>query len=423
MANKTEVLVIGGGAIGLCTAYYLQRAGRQVTLIDKGPIGGACSAGNAGLLVPSHFVPLASPGIVAQGLKWMFSRKSPFYIKPRFSLSLLSWLHQFRAHCNEANVRKGIPVLHQLITESMNLFGELEHEEGVQLERKGMLMLFHSLKGEQGCLALAERARRVGLPMAELDRTALLELEPNVRTAADGAVYFKDDAHLDPVAFMCQIEKQLRGAGASVLGGTEALMMERKGDRISRVATSAGDFEADEVVLAGGAWSPPMVRDLGLNMPVQAGKGYSLTLGGSPQAPTIPMILSEEKVTVTPLGDSLRFAGTLELAGLDDRVNRNRADAILSIIPEYIPGFDASTVASHAIWSGFRPCTPDGLPLIGRPRGFSNFTIAAGHAMIGITLAPVTGRMVADLLDGTTHEAMPALSPNRWAAKESRRAG
>ncbi len=393
--TRVETAIIGGGAIGLACAAALAKRGKQVVLLERGPLGGACSSGNAGLLVPSHVVPLAAPGVIGQGLKWLRDPRGPFGLRPRLSWELMRWVWQFRGHCNAGHVRESVPRLHDMLQESMRLFGELEREHDLEIRRRGMLMVFESDKGERECRALAGRVIACGMDARVLDRAALMALEPGFRGEARGAVHFVEDAHLDPEHLTRTLAGIARAHGAELLERTGVDRLEQQHGRITRVFAGERVLEPERVVLAGGAWSPELVRPLGLHLPVQAGKGYSVTLPATGQSLKTPVILAEHKVTITPLAGQLRFSGTLELSGLDERVNRTRALGILARIPAYLPDFDPGAVED--IWFGYRPCTPDGLPMIGFST-LENLVLATGHAMIGITLAPYTGQRVAELL-------------------------
>lgn len=405
MTQKSDTLIIGGGAIGLCTAYYLAERGLSVTLVERDEIGSACSDKNAGLIAPSHIIPLAAPGIVAQGVKWMFKRKSPFYIKPRLSLDLLSWVWQFMRACSESRMRKSVPVLHELLQTSHALFEQLDKAgviAGCGLSKKGLLMLYKNRKTFETERREAELAREIGLQVNELQPHEIENLETGISTSAVGGVYYEQDAHLQPEAFIMGLRTALEQRGIILLAGVEVTGFEFANGQISSALTPDAKFTADEFVLAGGAWSPDIVRGLGLRLPVQAGKGYSVTVENPKQKPNIPAILVEARLAVTPFSDSLRFAGTMELAGLDPAISRRRVHAMLDAISDYYPNFDTSGLQSAEVWSGLRPCTPDGLPFIGRFKKFSNLVAATGHAMLGISLAPVTGRLVADILTRST---------------------
>lgn len=411
--GKTDVLIIGGGAIGTASAYYLQKAGRQVTVLDQGDIGAACSAGNAGLIVPSHVVPLAAPGVMSQGLRWMMSSKSPFYIRPRLSLDLLRWIWSFRAACSHKRMRASVPVLHQLLQQSLDAFDEIKDELNLDLVKKGMLITWFKEKGEKDCISTAQAARDAGLQVDTLDGKALRDLEPAVNSAAKGGIFFHQDAHLDPSHMVNQMRKAAQEAGAVFHPHTKVIRTEREGNTIRKVITEKEEWLAREVVLCGGAWSPGIVD--GMRLPVQAGKGYSVTLPAKGRIPKIPLIIAEAKVSVTPLGDTIRFGGTLELCGLDGSVNRNRADSILTQAADFLDDFTPADVETGEIWSGFRPCSPDGVPIIGRYPGLDNLIVATGHAMIGISLAPITGSLVTSLATGSQASMdMAPMSPARF---------
>ena len=336
MTVSTDVIVVGAGAIGLSCAYYLNQQGHAVTVVDKGRVGSGCSHGNAGLIVPSHVVPLAAPGVVSQGLKWLFKATSPFYIKPRLSPTLGAWLWRFLRACTEERMRAAIPVMHGLLQTSLDLFEELEAAgiQGAGPERKGMFMVYEGNKGYKDCMRTAELAREQGLVVDELGEQTLRDMEPCLPKATAGGIFFQQDAHLDPAAM------------------------------------------------------------------VSGMRDYSITVDTKGGGPKLPMILAEAKVSVTPLGNQVRFGGTLELSGIDPRINRKRASGLLQAATEMVPGFDSDSIATEDIWAGYRPCTPDGLPIIGSYPGLDNLTVATGHAMVGISLAPVTGKLVGALVDG-----------------------
>jgi len=400
VARKVDVLVIGGGVVGICTARYLRERGRQVAVVDKGEVCSGSSYGNAGLIVPSHSVPLAEPGVIAQGLRWLLRSESPFYIKPRFDRELISWLWKFRRACSRRHVQRSMPLIRDLHLESLRLFEELAacQELDFGFHGRGMMLVCKSEKGLEGVREEARLMQEIGLEAEFLDQAAVQELEPNVRFDVAGGVFYPQDAHLDPARFVRGLARHLEDQGVEIHMSTEVLGLATSGGRITAVETTKGDFAAAEVVLAGGAWSPGIVRDLPLRLPIQPAKGYSVTVERPAACPVVPFVLTEAKVAVTPMGEILRFAGTLEMAGLDLSINRRRVQAILRAVPRYLPDLDPDQLELVEIWRGLRPCTPDGLPFLGRCRAYRNLTVAAGHAMIGLSLGPVTGRLAAQVV-------------------------
>lgn len=412
MPREADVLVIGGGVIGVSAAWYLASRGRGVTLLDRGGIAAGCSHSNAGLVVPSHSIPLAAPGMLGKGLRWMCDPESPFYIKPRLDLDLAAWLWRFARSCREDRVRRAIPLLRDLSRASVALFEELAGRIDFGFTRRGLLLVYRSERGFEEGREEARVLSEAGLAVRILE--APRELVPALREGTAGGVHFLEDAHLDPLRFVRQLAARAELKGVEIRTETEVLGFGRARGRIEIVRTTRGDFRPAEVVLAAGSWSPAVARGLGLRIPIQPGKGYSVTVPSPPDAPRIPLILGEARVAVTPIGNLLRFAGTLELAGMDLSVNRRRVKAIRRAAREYLSGTDGLEPAE--VWRGLRPCTPDGLPLLGRPAGLSNLIVAAGHAMVGLSLGPVTGQIVAQLACGERPPFdLALLSPDRFA--------
>lgn len=410
--RDADVIVIGAGAVGLCVAHTLQAEGAAVTVVSREPAGEGASAGNAGMIVPSHVVPLAAPGVVAKGLRWLLHPESPFYIRPRLSRELAAWLWQFRRHCTAAHVQRAAPMLRDLSLASAALFAPLARAVGdVGFAPSGLLMVYHTGKGQAENLEAAALAEAHGLRVERLDADALGALEPGLRLPAPagpatGAVRYLDDGRVDPDRLLARLADDLRARGVTLAHGFDVTGLATDGRRVTAVETTDGPLPARTVVLAAGAWTPRLTRSLGLRLPVQPAKGYSLTLPA--QGPRLPLILTEEKLTLTPLGDRLRVAGTLALTGYDARVEPRRVAPLRRLAAQYA---DADAVAAAPVWSGFRPCSPDGLPFVGPAPGFDNVVIATGHGMMGITLAPITGRLVADLLGG--HPPSFSLDPLR----------
>ena len=417
MYHKTETLVIGGGAIGICCAYYLHELGKNVTVVEKDNICSGSSYGNAGLIVPSYGIPLAAPGVIVQGLKWMFNPESPFYIKPRFNRELLSWLWKFRGACSENNVRKALPILSGLSSASMELFDDLAALEGIHFgfEKNGIVEIFNTHKGFEKGAKDARRLQEFGIEHKILENDELMQYTQGMRSAAVGGVFFPGDAHLIPDQFVHQLARHLENKGVQLLSSVEVLGFETSGRKVRTVKTTRGDISVAEVILAGGCWSAAMARELKIKVLMEPAKGYSLTYKRPPGFPSIPLAMAEAKVVLTPMSDRVRFAGTLELAGFDLSINKRRLHAILKAVSAYFPDIDTDALELIEIWRGLRPCSPDGMPYLGRPRQYDNAIIAAGHGMLGISLAPITGKIVAQLASGQTPAVdIAALSIERF---------
>lgn len=399
MKNQSDTtLVLGAGVVGVCCAYYLAEEGREVLLLDKGEVCSGASYGNAGLLLPSHSVPLAAPGAMGKGLRWLLDPESPFYIKPRVDPELLTWLWRFAAACKRQRVRKVVPLLRDLQRASLSLYEELVAREGLQCSyaRKGAFMLYNTEQAYEEGLAEANLLSEHGIEFKRLDGEAVREVEPRALPSLVGGVFYPEDAHLSPADFVVGMAQAVERKGVRVHTKAEVIGFDAAPPRITAVRTTRGDFEPAEIVLAAGAWSAELVREIGLRLPVQPAKGYSITVKAPEACPTVPSLLNEVRVAVTPMGETLRFAGTLELTGLDLSINRRRVEAILKGARAYVDGLKDLEVLE--IWRGLRPCTPDGLPIVGRSALYENLILATGHATIGQALGPITGRLVAQII-------------------------
>ncbi|MCY2936798.1 MAG: FAD-dependent oxidoreductase [Planctomycetota bacterium] len=403
---KKRVLILGGGIIGLSAAWHAMRRGFEVTVVDRGgsPRAG-CSFGNAGMVVPSHFVPLAAPGAVWQGLKWMWNPESPFYIRPRLSLALAGWSWRFWRASTAARVRAAAPVLRDLNLASRAIYEEWAAYPAAGpgdfgLQTKGLLMLCRTAHGLEEEAQAAARANELGVPARVLDATAAQAMDPAATLSIEGAVFYPRDCHLDPSRLMAGLEASLQAGGAKLLFNTDITGLLRDGKNLSGARSNHAEFRADQVVLAAGSWSPQLARELGLKIPMQAGKGYSLTLPDPRQLPGICSILTEARVAVTPMGGRLRVGGTMELSGMSEAIAPARVRGIVRSFCQYYPCFNEADFTGIEPWHGLRPCSPDGLPYLGRSEKIPNLVIATGHAMMGLSLGPVTGSLVGQLLDG-----------------------
>jgi D-amino-acid dehydrogenase len=398
-----SVTIIGGGISGLFSAYYLQKAGHQVTIIEQGNFSDGCSFGNAGMIVPSHIVPLAQPGMIAKGLRWMLKSTSPFYVKPRLSLDLMRWGMLFWKHSTEEHVQRSIPILRDLSLLSKKLFQELAASGEVDFgwHERGLLMLYKNADTEHEMAEEAHLANHAGIVAEVLNPQQVQALEPHVKVEVRGGVYYPGDAHITPNLLIKNLVAYLKKVGVQILENEEVIGFEKKGNKITAIQTKNGKQETEELIVAAGAWSPVLSEKLGVSLPLQGGKGYSFMLKNVKNNIEVPAIMLEARATATPMGSDLRFAGTLEVAGTDLSVNMNRVKGIVQGINNYYPEIEVHLPEKEKVWSGLRPCSPDGLPYIGRVRGFANLTLATGHGMMGISLGPATGKLVSEIVIGT----------------------
>jgi D-amino-acid dehydrogenase len=413
-----HILIIGSGVIGLSTAYFCAKRGHRVTVVDRhAPERDGCSFGNAGMIVPSHFVPLAAPGMVALGLKWMWNPESPFYIKPRLDFELMAWAWRFMRSATRAHVDQCAPLIRDLSFASRALFEELAALPGNDfgLVKRGLVMLCKTQHALDDEALMAARANDLGVPAEVMDAKGVAALDPDVTMDVAGGVYFPKDAHLSPGRFMAGLLAECGRMGVEFQWGTEALGVIYNGRHIEALETSRGEFEADEFVLCGGSWSPELVRSLRISLPMQAGKGYSVTLENPRQLPRLCSIFTEARVAVTPMGQTLRFGGTMEIAGLNEDITARRVKGIVNAAPRYFPEFKVSDFEGIQPWRGLRPCSPDGMPYMGRFAEYANLSTASGHAMMGLSLGPVTGQLMSELLsDEPTSLPLTLMNPDRF---------
>ncbi|QDH80934.1 FAD-dependent oxidoreductase [Echinicola soli] len=413
-------VVIGGGVVGLFTAYFLQQQGEEVIVVDKGDMEENCSTGNAGMIVPSHIVPLASPGMISKGVSWMFSSKSPFYIQPRLDRRLIDWCLQFYRHSNAKHVQQSIPYLKGISLYSKQLYLDFVAEHGneaIKLQDRGLLMLYKTKEGEKDEAALANLARESGLNAEILSKEDIGKLEPNQEVDVRGGVYFPDDAHLSPRDLYRLLKTHLQEQGVMLKSNVTITGVEKNGRKIKAVITEGGKIDCDHLMVCAGSWSGEVAKMLGFRLPMMGGKGYSFELPNTPELKQAS-ILTEARVSQSPYGGKVRFGGTMEISNHVDMVNIRRVQGIFESIKAYYPEFKAEFPAQDSIWKGMRPCSPDGLPYIGKAPGWENVAFGAGHSMMGVSLAPATGKLLADLKIGKLGELkMDAFAVDRYARK------
>ncbi len=407
--------IIGAGIVGLSTAYYLSRAGCQVTLIDKGELSDGCSFGNAGMIVPSHFIPLAAPGMIAKGIRWMFNSKSPFYVKPRLSADLLRWGYLFYRHSTRAHVEKSAPALRDISLMSKALYAEWKRDLPFDFgyHERGLVMMYQTAAAEHEEGETALEAKRLGIDAKVLSPQEVQSLEPDVSVNVRGGVYFPGDTHLTPHVMVRELIAFLRQKGVRIVSSAEIDSIDIANARVCSIRSGNQVFTFDEYVLATGSWSGLMASRLDLKLPMQAGKGYSFLVDQVAKNIRVPSILLEARVAVTPMGNSVRFGGTMEIGGINHEINPNRVKGIVEAIPKYYP--DWKFEYPQKVWHGLRPCSPDGLPYIGRLQHLPNVVVATGHSMMGMSLGPATGKLVSDLIQGRALDmSLGAFDPQRF---------
>ena len=420
MRQSKSVIICGGGVLGLSCAYYLAREGWSVTVVERNAEGAdSCAHGSAGYVSPSHVEPISAPGMVWKGLKWMMSSRSPFYIKPRLDSDLIRWGWLFARHCTEEHRRRSAPVLRDLCLGARKLFVELADITGdaFELKQEGLMNVCQTQETlDHYTTGLAALCNEVGVEARVLNAQQVAALEPGAKLNVSGAIFFPIDAHLSPRLLIPALTNLLKDMGVKFAWNSSVYGWRSEAGRITGVSTTSGDLFADEYVLTGGSWSPSMLSGLGLRLPMQAGKGYSLTMDRPRFHLKMPMILTERRVAVTPMGSTLRFGGTMEISGHSDRIRPERVQQIIDGAKAFLPELTDADFAGLKPWFGYRPVSPDGMPYIGRLGRYANLSTASGHAMLGLTLAPVSGLLIAEILTGRKPSVdLTLLNPNRFS--------
>lgn len=417
--RRADIVIIGGGIIGAAVAYELQAAlkkkglSRKVLLLEKTLTGQGCSYANAGWLTPCFAMPLPQPGMFWKSIGWLLDSKSPLYIHPEFNPTLFRWMFQFLLAMNEMQMRKSIEVLTAISQYSLEAYREIatkrqtsSHDLG--FEKKGLLMVSATKAGLDHARLEMQLMSERGIPGRFLAKEELLDFEPALRPIVQGGVYFPEEAQIEPYQAVLGILREFEALGGEVSQQTEVFDFESQNGRIAKLHTTQGTVEAEDVVLATGAWSKDITRKLGLSLPVLGGKGYSMHIEMTEHKPRHPIMIVERKIAVTPRadgthGNSVRIAGTLELVDQDYAISPTRVRAIYDGAREYLK-FDSKTesVGPRDLWRGLRPCTPDGVPIIGASKKFSNLHYCLGHQLLGLQSAPGSGRLLTEIFLGET---------------------
>jgi len=410
------VLVLGGGVIGLASAWYLLESGRGVTVLDQGAVGSGSSHGNCGTLTPSHAAPLAQPGIPLQALRWLLRADAPLRIRPRWDPALAGWLGAFLRRCNWRDAAQSAAAKLPLLETSRQLIETLVREQDLDCEfaALGTMNVYRDARGFERARIEHERLA-AHLPHYEvIDGAEAIAREPALKPGVAGAFFNPGDAQLRPDRYVDELARIVRARGGVIEEGARIERIVRDGGRIARVETSRGDFAGNEVVLALGSWSPRFARELDLRVPIQPGKGYSITYVRPARCPRIPLTLKEPSVCVTAWGSGYRLGSTMEFSGYDATLNRARLDALRRGAAQFLHEPEGPAVVEE--WFGWRPMTPDDLPLIGRVPHIDNLVLATGHGMLGVTMSAGTGLLVSEIVGGRTPSLdIAAFSPARFA--------
>ncbi len=440
-----RVVVIGAGVIGLCCAYELRRRGLEVILLDKGQPGDACSRGNTGWVVRSFSGPLPAPGLTWTSLKWMASTHSPLYIRPSTLPSMAGWLLSFWRKCNERDYQDGLDAVARFSEPTMDLFDDLEAGGTVgEMHRSGLLCAFSREAALEISMKTFETIASYGLIQPQrLSANETRDREPALSSVIAGGILLQGERHVRPEAFNEALLARIEGQGVEVRAGIEVCCHVREGREVRAVITgshggsgelaggcgpdtagrpcgpdnglhsSRSPVEGDAFVIAAGAWSGLLAGRLDVSLPMQAGKGYSITIDDPAVSLRGPVYFPEHKIVTSPFVGALRLGGTMELSGINDDLDQRRIAAIRHGAERFLPG--SMEGAGESEWVGMRPLMPDGLPVIGRAPGYDNLFIATGHAMLGVTLAPVTAQAIADLIiDGNTRLPIESFTPARF---------
>ena len=404
-----DVLIIGGGAIGLATALALLDAGRGVRILEAGAVGGGASHGNCGTITPSHAPPLAAPGVVAQALRWMFTPDAPLYLKPRVDPALWHWLLRFAARCNPRDWRQSTQARAALLNDARARLADWVSRYGLQceFEEEGLDYVFRDPRRFQQYVDESVVLKTFGIATQVFGGTDYEREEPAMLPGVAGAIRFPGDARLRPDRYVAELARVVRERGGVIEEQCRVDRLEPTSDGV-RLATSQGERKGGEAVIALGAWTPAFARRLGIRAPIQPGKGYSITYSRPARVPRHPMVLKDRSVCVTVWGSGFRLGSTMEFSGHDDTLNATRLAALERGAREFLREPVGAEV--HERWCGWRPMTWDDLPLLGRAPGQRKVWIAAGHGMLGISMSTATGQLMADLMTGRP----PAFDPSPY---------
>lgn len=400
--KKNKIVIVGGGITGLSAAYYLLKAGWEVTLLDKGDFSHNCSHINAGMIVPSHFIPLAAPGIISKGIRWLFDKKSPFYMKPSLDPTFIKWGWSFIKHAKEKYVEQAVPGILAL-----NLLGKKEYarlsngsEFNFSYLDEGILMLYRTPETEKEQLAEAKRARDLKLDCRVLSAVEIQELESQVKLDIRGGVWYKSDAIIRPSEIMEQLLENVRALGAEIFPNHAVDHLDLQAGQIKKVFSGTTGFTGDKFLFATGHTLTELAKLAGISVPVMPGKGYSFMTDRFQGKLRYAALLLDDKVSITPMGDRVRVGGTMELGSEDAKIKMYKIEGMTQAVNRYYPEIGLGLPSAEEIHYGYRPCSPDGLPYLGSSKKVTNLILAGGAGMMGMSSGPAMGKLASELAQG-----------------------
>ena len=395
---KQDVLILGGGVIGLSCALFLLKQGCSVRILEKNTVGGATSHGNCGTITPSHARPLAAPGMIGKALKYMTQSDAPFYVKPSTDLALLEWLLRFSLRCNVKDMHQAALAKASLLNASRTLLQTTieQHQFDCAFSASGVMYAFNSQQGLDEMLHELPLLRECAVRAEVLSASELAQREPALKSTMVGGIFFPDDAHFRPDAYCAELVRVVRELGGVIEEHCEVQALHCFAGKIQTVQTNQGNYEAENVVMAMAVWSAAMAKSIDLNLPIQPGKGYSITYNSPAIIPKTPLVLAERSVCVTAWPSGYRLGSTMEFSGFDDKLNAKRLAALERGAHEYLHEPFGDEVQER--WFGWRPMTYDDLPIIGKSPKHENLFLATGHGMLGMSMSAITGKLIAELI-------------------------
>ncbi|KYG61407.1 amino acid dehydrogenase [Bdellovibrio bacteriovorus] len=399
--KDVEILIVGAGIIGTAIGAELSRRGAKVCIIDRGTVGRGCSYGNAGWMTPCFAMPLPMPGMLLKSMKWLLDPEGPLYIKPSLSVNLAHWMWAFMKAMNETQARKAVEALVVLSQKSLTEYEKLGQKyPALNFEQKGLMMVSRTQPGVDAAVAELNYVKNLGVPGKVLNGDDIAAMEPALKGPLLGGVYFSNEAMAEPFQVVQALANEIRAYGGEIIENCELQDIVISGNKVESVLTSQGEFKPQQLVMATGSWSKDLARLMRLRVPILGGKGYAMIVPPLEKQPQYPIMLVEKKIAITPRQGSLRIAGTLELVDQDFTITQRRVESIKKGAREFL--HLPQDLEIQELWAGLRPCTPDGVPLVGYHKNISNLMLAVGHQMLGLQSGAGTGLLVADLIEGKT---------------------